>query len=199
MLTIYYADVSRLDLNAAYTLSDYRRKSMEKLRFDENKHESLGAELLLNLALSEHCPEIALPVEIRCSEYGKPEIAACPLFFNLSHSRGFAVCAISDSVVGVDIQYCEAHSDSIAKRFFAPDEQAYIAASSDPEAAFTDIWCMKESFVKALGTGLSTPLASFSALGNDTIWHTRLGLYHLAVCTPDKKLPHPEMREIRFL
>ena len=198
MLTFYYADVSRLDLSAAYALSDYRRECIIKLRFDENKRESLGAELLMNIALSEYCPELPLPVEICCGEFGKPEIVGCPLFLNLSHSRGFAVCAISDNIVGVDIQYREAHSDSIAKRFFAPDEQAYIAASDDPVAAFSDIWCMKESYVKALGTGLNTPFALFSVMEDRTIWHTRLGLYHIAVCTPDKKFPHPEMREIRF-
>ena len=198
MLTIYYADTAGLDLNAAYTLSEYRRERLAKFRFDQQKRESLGAELLLNMALSEYCPALPLPVEIRCSEYGKPEIPGCPLFFNLSHSEGTAACAICDSPVGLDIQYRDQHSEGIAKRFFARAEQQYISASSDPEAAFTDIWCQKESFVKALGTGLQTPFESFSVIGKDIIWQTRLGRYHLAVCTPQIKFPHPEMREIVF-
>ena len=99
---------------------------------------------------------------------GKPYLANDPgIHFNLSHSGDLVVCAVSGQAVGADIERIErkADADAIAKRFFSPDEIAYLAAQDDDtHAAFYQIWTMKESYVKWSGQGLSAPLDSFSVL-----------------------------------
>jgi 4'-phosphopantetheinyl transferase len=101
------------------------------------------------------------------NEFGKPRLAGNGhVHFNLSHCEERAVLAISDAAaVGIDLE-CERpieHVD-LAKRYFHPNEVAAIAASRDEaeqRRAFFLVWTLKEAVVKALGTGLSTPLDSF--------------------------------------
>lgn len=96
-------------------------------------------------------------------EHGKPFLPAFPdLHFSLSHSAGVALAAIADVPVGCDIEACEpAKADpQVAARLFAPAERALLAPLSGAAwtAAFFDIWVRKEAYVKAIGTGLSTPV-----------------------------------------
>jgi 4'-phosphopantetheinyl transferase len=101
------------------------------------------------------------------NEFGKPRVTGDgQVHFNLSHCEERAVLAISDTAeVGIDLE-CERpieHVD-LAKRYFHPNEVTAIAASPDEaeqRRAFFLVWTLKEAVVKALGTGLSTPLDSF--------------------------------------
>jgi len=51
----------------------------------------------------------------------------------------------------------------LARRWFAPAEVAALEALSGEErrAEFFACWTRKEAYVKALGSGLTTPLSSF--------------------------------------
>jgi 4'-phosphopantetheinyl transferase len=196
MLKIFHADVRKVDINAAGPLSDYRMERIRRLKNEKKIKESIGAELLLNHAAKLCFPGIALPLNIICSEYGKPEIADAEFQFSLSHSERHALCAISDGIVGADIQYTAKFNDGISRRFFAENERDYILSQSDRDAAFTEIWCKKESFIKAAGTGLSTPLESFSVIGREDIFHTAVGKYHIAICAPDGIAESIELTEM---
>ena len=95
-------------------------------------------------------------------EQGKPAIEGDPIQFNLSHSHDRAVYAISAKhPVGIDLEYI--HSISVAglvDRFFSAREQAIFHALpvSKHQSAFFHAWTQKEAYLKACGTGLSTPL-----------------------------------------
>ncbi len=94
---------------------------------------------------------------------GKPRVEQLPGFhFNLSHAASWVVLAWGDSPVGIDVEAVARGKERLARRFFSPEEQAYIFSSAQevPER-FTQIWTAKESYLKYLGTGLSTPLTSF--------------------------------------
>ena len=196
MLKVYIADTGGIDTSAAYPLSDYRRERVGCLRVPEKIRESIGAELLLNHAVKELFPAAVIPLDITCSGYGKPEISGGEFHFSLSHSNGRVLCAVSDSAVGADIQYISAFHDSVARRFFAADEREYILSRPDRDAAFTGIWCRKESYIKALGTGLATPLESFSVIGRSDIFYTVTGKHHIALCVPGGIDAAPEITEI---
>jgi 4'-phosphopantetheinyl transferase len=98
---------------------------------------------------------------------GKPRLEdqAVPLRFNLSHAGGRALLAISrDREVGVDIERVRAIEVlELATRFFASGERAALCSlpSDQQQAAFFRCWTRKESFIKALGDGLSFPLDGF--------------------------------------
>jgi phosphopantetheinyl transferase len=67
--------------------------------------------------------------EIQRGEHGKPFLPGnASVKFNLSHGGNYAVLAVSDKEIGVDIENLErkANIDKIAKRVFTEAEQDYI-------------------------------------------------------------------------
>ena len=54
-----------------------------------------------------------------------------------------------------------ARRDSIAARYFHPNEADAVRSSPDPDAAFSRIWCRKEAAVKLSGTGINRQFSSF--------------------------------------
>jgi 4'-phosphopantetheinyl transferase len=119
-------------------------------------------------------------VEIAVGPHGKPFLDApgAPAF-NLSHSGGLAVVAVSAGFdVGIDIERVDPALDvmAIARRFLAPDEVAHLS-SLEPAArpaAFSRLWTRREACLKTSGTGfaiglgeLRTPLECLAASGSD--------------------------------
>ncbi len=112
------------------------------------------------------------PASIRFSygEQGKPELAPAmggtPLQFNVAHSHELALIAITaGAAVGVDLERIRELDDAsaIAERYFSPRESAIFGQlpEDEQEAAFFNCWTRKEAFIKAIGEGLSFPLADF--------------------------------------
>jgi 4'-phosphopantetheinyl transferase len=99
--------------------------------------------------------------------HGKPWlVGASGLDFNLAHSHGVALCAVTrGGAVGVDIEAARPleSAERIIRRFFSPAECAAFLGLPEAErpAAFFRAWARKEAFLKATGTGLSTALDSF--------------------------------------
>ena len=98
------------------------------------------------------------------NEHGKPYIQASnPIFYNLSHSGDFLVCAISDKEVGIDIQQMGREKPHLVERYFHPNEVEKLRNSPHNERLplFYRYWAAKESYLKYRGTGLSGSLSSF--------------------------------------
>ena len=95
-------------------------------------------------------------------QQGKPELEGNPIQFNLSHSHDRAVYAISaQHPVGIDIEYIQPIAAAeVVDRFFSSAESAifHTLPESKQQAAFFHAWTQKEAYLKACGTGLSTPL-----------------------------------------
>ena len=200
MLRLYFADVSALDPDTfSGILTDYRREKLNRQRNAQSRRQSLGAELLLRRALADCAPAQPWPPEIRLGEYGKPAWNVEGLYFNLSHSSELAACVIADRPVGLDVQEPCVYREALAKRFFTPEEQALLAVSNERDQDFGRIWAMKESYLKALGKGLSRPLSSFSVVGEGrdrldaAVWYSRIQGYHFSVCVPGAVRTEPEI------
>lgn len=101
-------------------------------------------------------------VRFAYGDHGKPFLPGGPEF-NLSHSGGLACLAISDRVLGVDIEAHRLIEDGVAERFFSAAEYARLSALPAPEwtPGFFRCWTRKEAVVKAMGDGLSIPLDRF--------------------------------------
>jgi 4'-phosphopantetheinyl transferase len=104
------------------------------------------------------------PVEIVFSygAQGKPAIEGNELQFNLSHSGNRAVYGISaKQPVGIDLEHIHPIAAAeLVNRFFSATEQAifHLIPANLQQAAFFHAWTQKEAYLKACGTGLSTPL-----------------------------------------
>jgi 4'-phosphopantetheinyl transferase len=100
------------------------------------------------------------------NEFGKPELPGSEIMFNLSHSHGIALFAVTRGrAIGIDIERIreEVTMDKIAERFFSPAEASALSALPGHQRAeaFFNCWTRKEAWIKARGHGLSIPLNSF--------------------------------------
>lgn len=121
-------------------------------------------EALVGLALERYWGLPLGSYRIARGEKGKPFIADREkVFFNISHSGDYVVCAVSDSEIGVDIEKRAKARMEVAGRFFHAREVRALEAESGEEQnrLFYDYWSVKESFLKYIGTGLTRPLNSF--------------------------------------
>ena len=196
MLEFYFADVSGLNPDREYPLSPYRREKLKRQKNVLARKQGLGAELLLIKALESAAPGITPPLDISCGKDGKLELVDSGISFNLSHSGNFAACALSDSPICLDIQTERDCDRRLAEKYFTAPERRFIEESDNKAYAFTKLWCMKESAVKYIGTGLKTPLSSFSVeLERNTacldgrilyFYHDLVYGCHLALCSGDR-------------
>lgn len=97
----------------------------------------------------------ALP-EIARSERGKPHFAGMDdRWFSLSHSGGYALCALSDAgPVGVDIEVVRPHREGLPRYALSAEELADFDGSWED---FTRLWTVKESWCKRQDTPLFPP------------------------------------------
>ena len=134
-----------------------------------------------------YAPEIARAI------VGKPYFPEHPeLHFNISHCRGLAVVLLSDKECGVDAERRRPLREKIMNRVFSPEEQAALQAADDPDMLFTRLWTLKESYVKAIGIGVSYPMRELSfSLQGDAVESNRTdadfchlveGEYAISVC-----------------
>ena len=102
--------------------------------------------------------------EMAREERGKPYFPGAPQYhFNLSHSGPFALCALSNRPVGVDIQVVRpAWSPKLVDRSCTPEERAWLAALGDRPEDFAALWACKESMGKESGYGLPYPPSRLS-------------------------------------
>ena len=172
--TLYLASTEALKDAALFarllrTVPPSRQEKIGRLRVARARRLSLGAGLLLNYALAAQ----GLPVtEPAVSENGKPYFPALPDFhFNLSHSGELALCAVSPTPVGCDVETVSGIDLAVARRFFHPEERAWLFSlpEGEREAAFLRLWTCKESFIKAVGLGLALPLEDFSVSLGDAV------------------------------
>jgi len=107
-------------------------------------------------------------IDFKYGTYGKPDLNfTTALKFNVSHSGKMIVLAFAkNSEIGVDVEKIKTDFDvlDLAENFFSKDEirQLQMTQKDDLFEAFYRCWTRKESFIKAKGSGLSFPLASFA-------------------------------------
>lgn len=144
-------------------LPSFRKEKIDRLENVEKKALSLGAFLLLTEALKKR----GIPPEeitFTYNAWGKPTLNRFPkIHFNLSHSAGRVLCAVSDSPVGCDVERIRSIDPSLADRFFTSIEQEQLAKSEDRQNMFFRLWTLKESVIKAVGQSLSQ-LKDFSVI-----------------------------------
>ena len=126
-----------------------------KLYAADNLTDRAGAYALLERSVREGWGLWPLP-KIERAEGGKPFFPALPdLHFNLSHSGPYALCALGDSPVGVDIQVVkDSWREGLPRRVCAERELVWLKERPDRWGGFALLWSMKEARVKYTGTGL---------------------------------------------
>jgi len=146
-------------------ISDSRRKQLSRFIHMEDVYRSLFAESLARAVIINKLHMENRNIHFRSNTYGKPYLSGQSDFhFNISHSGSWVVMIWGEDAVGIDIEKVREIDIGVAERFFSSDEYMDIMSKPKDEQReyFYELWTLKESYIKALGTGLSTPLDSFS-------------------------------------
>ena len=155
-----------------HLLSLDEKQRLDKYIYPEDRHDALITRAFVRTLLSCYTSgEHYVAPEQWCfkrGDKGKPEIinAPFPLRFNLSHTKGLIACAVTLSVdVGIDVEYILRKTSylKVADHKFAPKEIAELNSQpiDNQRSRFFDYWTLKESYIKAVGGGLSIPLDRF--------------------------------------
>ncbi|MDR0982848.1 MAG: 4'-phosphopantetheinyl transferase superfamily protein [Culturomica sp.] len=114
------------------------------------------------------------PDMILKNEHGKPYLSySDDFFFNISHSGDYIVCTVSDTEVGIDVQKLRKFSETIALRYFHPNEAKMLETLEDKSDYFFTLWTAKEAYLKYLGSGLSGGLNSFEVVMFEGLYKIR--------------------------
>lgn len=155
-------DISLVCDSDASLLSPERRKKAERYVYARDRKLSLASSLLLKRSLAQYGVN-EKDVEYAYNEYGKPYLKSFPsIHFSISHSGTMAAVAFSSRAVGCDIEILRPYDDDVSRACFTPSERKDILSMRDSAYGFTRLWTAKESFLKALGTGLALPMQSVS-------------------------------------
>jgi 4'-phosphopantetheinyl transferase len=163
------ADPLVRDAVHAIVTPDERARSA-RFVFDRDRDAFLAARAQLRVALAQVTGRSPRSFVFVIGPQGKPDLDRLVdgrrLAFNVSHVHALVTCAVAwERAIGVDVESFERDPPlEVAERFFAAPEAAELRALPDAEqrAAFYEYWTLKESFIKAVGTGLSMPLHDFA-------------------------------------
>ena len=174
MLQTYAVKITEFPLtylDALYNkLPTDRTKKLRRFHQLADTLRGVTGDILTRVVVSELLNKPTYDLSFSSDFYGKPSLidGEEQIGFNISHSGEWVVLVVSSSVqVGVDIEEIKSADLGIAQRFFSDEEYASIKSRSvddDQALHFYEIWTAKESYVKAVGKGLSIPLDSFSTV-----------------------------------
>ncbi len=152
-------------------VTEEERKYAKTLQRWEDQLASLGGRVLVRSMLSELAEEPKTGWMFDRTSTGKPfllQTSAIPdLRFNLSHTRGLVVAAVTiGRDVGVDAEFVSDTIDylDVARAYFSQSELAIIQGAPDDRQreTFFALWTVKEAYLKARGEGLTVGLSDFS-------------------------------------
>lgn len=180
-------------------LSKERQERMNKLKNGMPARLSLGAGLLLRMAMERN--GLADQKEnIKYGKYGKPYLEGIDFHFSLSHSGEYAVCAYSDRPIGADLQRIKDKIPDHTNKILSEAEKGYLESRMGHERTidFYRLWSRKESLLKWDGRGLGLPMQELSFIRQNmwseqfvfeekTLWFREFDVlfpkYTLCVCS----------------
>lgn len=175
VIDIWHIDpriITQTDLVARFKgwLSAEESQRLNRLIQPSHQHAFLISHALKRGALARQlgCDPRELTFEV--GSHGRPYVVRlkgdAPLEFNLSHTKGLAAVALSQTTyLGLDIESLDRNvpDNAFAKRFFTEPEYRDIARQSpqDQPKRLLTYWTLKEAYIKAEGLGISMGLDTF--------------------------------------
>jgi 4'-phosphopantetheinyl transferase len=205
-----FSPITDSDFRKAYAKADLsrQRKTDAYLR-REDKERSLVGDMLTRLMLFRHFGHVSMKAPFTVDRFGKPYLdGQGGMHFNLSHAGDWIVCAVDSSPIGIDVEQIQSIDMAIAAHYFSAAEQEALKTIPAEKrlSCFFDLWTLKESYIKAIGKGLSETLNLFtidfsyneikliSAKEKESKWHFRQydidPAYKLSICAGNDSFPN---------
>ena len=119
---------------------------------DEKEFENLkqkSPKRLIEKQMVRHMLKKIMPNhKMRYHENGQPYLEPFDKFVSVSHSFPYAVLAISEKKIGVDIEQVKDRIDKIKHKFLHPTEIDWLGRVEPGIEHLTAIWCIKEALFK---------------------------------------------------
>lgn len=149
----------RLDLAYSW-LNREERERAERFRFPVHRERFVRGRGMLRHLLAAYLDADPGTIAFETGEKGKPFLPGSPIHFNLSHSEGRAVLAVSRlPSIGIDMECFDrrVNVDGLSRRCFRESEISGLLELPEEEKrrAFFWIWTAKEARMKATGEGFS--------------------------------------------
>lgn len=147
-------------------ISEKEREKAAHAKVPGIKEDRIIAAGALREVLSHYLKIDPQKIEYSYGEQGKPYIHGSDVYFNISHTQGLLLIAVTTiGQVGIDVECVNRTADlrEITQRYFTKNESAALFSlnEADFQKAFCRCWTQKEAFVKASGVGLLRALNSF--------------------------------------
>jgi 4'-phosphopantetheinyl transferase len=188
-------------------LPESSHEKLENISSPDSYSRSLLGEALARYSIIRYAGISNADIHFAPGQKGKPFLVGFPdVHFNITHSGEMVACATAGKDVGIDIEHHRKVNFRVAERFFSPGEIEDLLALDEAlrQDYFFTLWTIKESFLKAIGSGLTRTLNSFTVirtpqgykLNGDKLSETFTvrtyilpGEFHLAICCKDPFLP----------
>jgi 4'-phosphopantetheinyl transferase len=144
------------------TLSADELARAQRFYFEQHRQRFIAGRGTLRTILGRYLGVAPGEVQFDYQPRGKPvladKFANSKIAFNLSHSQGLGLCAVSYRQIGVDLEYMRAIDDveALAHRFFLPREFELVRSlpADQKQQVFFRYWTCKEAYLKATGEGI---------------------------------------------
>ncbi|MGE7908214.1 4'-phosphopantetheinyl transferase family protein [Lysinibacillus xylanilyticus] len=136
-----------------------REEDVTKYKHLEDQKRTVYGHLLLRYILSKKMNLNMTQIVFSKNKFGKYFLEnEHNIHFNLSHSGDWCIGVISDSPIGVDIELMKPINMDVVEYAFHPSEvlQFKQLKNNQQTEYFYKLWTMKESYLKAIGTGFSS-------------------------------------------
>ncbi len=174
MIYVYYAYQSeenheRLLAEVLPSFPDYYQEKIKRYRRWQDAQLSLLGRILLYKGAEEIYGYKLQDREIKYTKYNKPYFEDHIIQFNITHSEGIVVCALTNlHEIGVDIEIITDFEMDSFRFQMTEKERKKIELADNIKDAFFEYWTQKEAVIKAHGHGLTIPLKSFEIVENCT-------------------------------
>lgn len=149
-------------------LSEDETARARRFVFPRDRHRYVCAHAVMRTLLSHYTGIAGRRIKFSISTHGKPHLEGTTgtphLHFNLAHSAGLALLAVSrDYALGVDVEQIRPIDADVAAHHFSPRELLALdrLPASQWLAGFFRCWTSKEALLKGEGLGLNAPLDGF--------------------------------------
>ena len=134
-----------------------------------SKLQTVAGELLARYSVGQYLGKPDQEINLVFGEKGKPHIGNLEnTHYNISHSGHYVVCAVASNEIGIDVERVRKVNLRIAERFFSAPEILDLMSRKEENRMhyFITLWTIKESYLKAIGRGLTQHLNSFTISKN---------------------------------
>jgi 4'-phosphopantetheinyl transferase len=140
----------------------------DKFVFKKDRDQYLLTRMLSRKLIADRLGVKYSTLQFDKNAYGKPFLIGGDMVFNISHTKGLIVLALSDQSrsIGLDIEHIDKDIDVEAVMPVVFEDQEVAAVLDLPKeeqkSRFFEIWTLKESYIKVIGKGFYLSPKSFS-------------------------------------